>query len=71
LAVALWFVEQISQSSALFRFGLRIVGFLQMFYSQAVIPRTIFDSLAFFEHNSVEKITVCAHTTRDLNKEDD
>jgi hypothetical protein len=74
LAVALLFVEKISQSAALLWFGLRIVGFLQIFYSQAVIPRTIVDSLAFLEHGSAEKIAVCAHTTRDPNdpnEEDD
>jgi hypothetical protein len=50
---------------------LRIVGFLQIFYSQAVIPRKIVDSPAFLEHGSAEKIAECAHTTRDPNKEDD
>jgi hypothetical protein len=71
LAVALLFVEKIRQSAALFWFGLRIVGFLQIFYSQAVIPRTIGDSPAFLEYGSAEKIAVCAHTTRDPNKEVD
>jgi hypothetical protein len=71
LAVALLFVEKICQSAALFWFELRIVGFLQIFYSQAVIPRTIVDSPAFLEHGLVEKIAVCAHITRDPNKEDD
>jgi hypothetical protein len=71
LAVALLFVEKIHQSAALSWFGLRIVGFLQIFYSQAVIPRTIVDSLAFLEHGLVEKFAVCAHTIRDPNKEDD
>jgi hypothetical protein len=42
-------------------FGLRVVGFLQTFYSQAVIQRTIVDSPAFLEHGLVEKIAVCAH----------
>jgi hypothetical protein len=41
LAVALLFVEKIRQSGALFLFGLRIVGFLQIFYSRAVIQRAI------------------------------
>jgi hypothetical protein len=71
LAVILLFVEKIRQSAALFWFGLRIVGFLQIFYSLAVIPRTIVDSSAFLEHGLAEKITVCAHTTRDPNKDDD
>jgi hypothetical protein len=50
LAVALLFVKKIRQS------GLRIVGFLQIFQSQAVISRTIFDSPAFLENGSAEKI---------------
>jgi hypothetical protein len=64
LAVALLFVEKFHQSAALFWFGLRIVGFLQIFFSQAVIPRTIVDYPAFLEHGLAEKIAVCAHTTR-------
>jgi hypothetical protein len=44
------------------------VGFL---HSQAVISRTIVYFPAFLEHGSAEKIAVCAHTTRDPNKEDD
>jgi hypothetical protein len=71
LAVTLLFVEKIRQSAVLFWFGLRIVGFLQIFYSQAVMSRTIVDSPAFLEHGSAEKIAVCGHTTRDPNKEDD
>jgi hypothetical protein len=67
-AGALLLDEKIRQSVALFWFGLRIVGFLQIFYSQAVIPRTIVESPAFLEHGSAEKIAVCAHTTRDLKK---
>jgi hypothetical protein len=68
LAVALLFAEKIRQSAALFWFGLRIVGFLQIFYSQAVIPRTTVESPVFLERGSAEKIAVCAHTTRDPNK---
>jgi hypothetical protein len=68
LAVTLLFVEKIRQSAALFWFGLRIVGFLQTFYPQAVISRTIVDSPAFLEHGSAEKIAVCGHTTRDPHK---
>jgi hypothetical protein len=68
LAVAFLFVEKIRQSAALFWFGLRIVGFLQIFYTQAVIPRTIVESPAFLEHNSAEKIAVCAHINHDPNK---
>jgi hypothetical protein len=68
LAVTLFFVEKIRQWAALFRFGLRVVGFLQSFFSGAVIQRTIVDSPAFLEHGAVEKIAVCAHTTHDPNK---
>jgi hypothetical protein len=41
LTVALLFVEKIRQSDAQFWFGLRIVGFIQIFYSRAVIQRAI------------------------------
>jgi hypothetical protein len=71
LAVALLFVEKIRQSDAQFLFGLQIVGFLQIFYSQSVIPRTIADFPAFLDTGLAEKIAVCAHTTCDPNKEDD
>jgi hypothetical protein len=71
LAFALLFVEKIRQSAAIFWFGLPIVGFLQIFFSQSVIPRTIVDSPAFLGHGSAEKIVVCAHTTCDPNKEVD
>jgi hypothetical protein len=68
LAGALLFDEKIRQSVVLFWFGLRIVGFPQIFYSQAVIPRTIVESSTFFEHVSAEKIAVYAHRTRNPNK---
>jgi hypothetical protein len=71
LAVTLFFVEKIRQSDAQCWFGLRVVGFLQIFYSQAVIPRTVVVFPAFLDHGSAEKIAVCAHTTHDPNKEDD
>jgi hypothetical protein len=71
LAVTLLFVEKIHQSAGLFWFGLWIDGFLQIFYSQAIIPGKIVDSSTFLEHGSAEKITVCAHTICDPNKEDD
>jgi hypothetical protein len=71
LAVALLFVKKISQSSALFRFRLRIVGFLQNSTLQTVILKTIVGSSAFLEHGSAEKIAVCAHTTCDPNRQAD
>jgi hypothetical protein len=55
LAGELLFDEKIHQSAALFWFGLRDVG---MFYSRAVIQRTIDVSPAFLEHSSAEKIEV-------------
>ncbi len=68
LAGALLFVEKIRQRAALFWFGLWDVG---IFYSQAVILRTIVDFPVFLEHGSAEKISVCAHTNRDPNKQED
>jgi hypothetical protein len=53
LAGALLFDEKIRQSAALFWFGLRDVG---IFYSLALIQRTIDVSSAFLEH--AEKIAV-------------
>jgi hypothetical protein len=64
LAGALLFDEKIRQSAALFWFGVRDVGYLQIFYSGAVIQRTIVDSPAFLETGLAEKIAVCAHTIR-------
>jgi hypothetical protein len=55
LAGALLFDEKIPQSAALFWFGLRFVGFLQIFFSQAVIQRTIVDFPAFLETGLEEK----------------
>jgi hypothetical protein len=47
---------------------LRDVGIL---YSQAVTQRTTIVSAAFLEHGLADKITVCAHTNRDPNKQED
>jgi hypothetical protein len=70
LAGALLFDEKIRQSAALFWFGLRDVGILQIFFSRAVIQRTIVDCPAFLEHGSAEKIAVCALTNCDLIKQE-
>jgi hypothetical protein len=43
LAVALLFVEKIRQSAALFWFGLRIVGFLQIFFKDQGLSHTTRD----------------------------
>jgi hypothetical protein len=53
-AGALLFDEKIRQSAALFWFGLRDVGILKIFYSRALIQRTIVDSHAFLEHGLAE-----------------
>jgi hypothetical protein len=70
LAGALLFDEKIYLSAALFWFGSRDAGILQIFYSRAVIQRKIGDSPAFLEHSSAEKIAVCALTNLDPNKQE-
>ncbi len=50
-------------SAAVFWFGLRDVGNLQIFYSPAVLQRTIVYYLAFLEPGLAKKIAVCALTT--------
>ncbi len=55
---ALLFDEKIRQSDAPFWFGLRDFGILQIFYSRALIQRTIVDSPAFLETGLAEKIAV-------------
>ncbi len=67
----LLFDEKIHQSAALFWFGLRNVGILQIFYSQAVIQRTIFNSPTFLETGLAEKIAVCAHSNHLPKKQED
>jgi hypothetical protein len=42
---------------------------VRLFYSRAVIQRTIVDLLAFLEHGLAEKIAVSAHTKRNTNKQ--
>ncbi len=59
------FDEKTRQSAALFWFGLRDVGILQIYYSRVIIQRTIEDSPAFLVTGLAEKIAVCAHTTHD------
>jgi hypothetical protein len=68
LAGARLFDEKIRQNVALFWFGLRNVGIL---YSQATIQRQVFDFPAFLETGLAEKIEVCDHTTRDLNRQEE
>jgi hypothetical protein len=63
LAVALLFVEI-------------LVWIADCWFSSNILltsrnPKTIVDFPAFLETGLAEKITVCAHTTRDPNKEDD
>jgi hypothetical protein len=49
LAGTVLYDEKIRPSAALFWLGLRDVGILQIFYSRAVIQRTIVDSPTFLE----------------------
>jgi hypothetical protein len=44
--------------------GLRIVGILKIFYSRAVLQRTVVDFPAFFRDRTDGKDGGCAHTTR-------
>jgi hypothetical protein len=67
LAGALLFDEKICHRAALFWFELRDVA---LFYSRAVIQRTIVDFPAFLEHGFAEKIAVCVHTNRNPNKQE-
>ncbi len=59
MAGGLLFHEKIRQSAALFWFGLRDVGILQIFYSRAAVQRTNVDYPAFLETGLAEKIAVC------------
>jgi hypothetical protein len=70
LAGALLNDEKIRRSAALFWFGLRDFGILQIFYSRAVIQRTIIDFPAFLKHGLAEKIAVCVHTNREPDKQE-
>jgi hypothetical protein len=45
-------------------------GMLELFKYSYSIQRIIVDFPAFLEHGSVEKITVCAYTNRDPNKQE-
>jgi hypothetical protein len=45
-----YLIKSAKVGTSLFWFGLRIFGFLQIFYSQAVIPRKIVESPAFLEY---------------------
>jgi hypothetical protein len=64
LAGALLFDKKSAKVLHYFSFGLQDVGILQIFYSQAVLQRTIVDSPPFLEPGLAEKIEVSAHTTR-------
>jgi hypothetical protein len=71
VAGSLVFDEKIRQSAVLFWFGLRDVRILQIFYSPAVIQRTIVDSPACLETGLAEKVAVCDPTTRLPKKKED
>ncbi len=66
MAGALLFVEKIS--TILVR--LRDVGNSSNILLTSRNPKTTVDFPAFFKHASAEKIAVCAHTNRDLNKQE-
>ncbi len=66
LAGTLLFDEKIPHIADLFWYGLRFVGFLQIFFSQDVTQRTIVDFPAFLATR--KKIAICGHTTRDPNR---
>jgi hypothetical protein len=59
LAGALLFCEKISQRDVVFWFGWRDDGIFQVFFSQAVLQRTIVDYTAFLEPGLAKKIAVC------------
>jgi hypothetical protein len=64
---ALFFDEKIRQSAALFGLEcgmLESARILQIFYSRAVVHRTIVDSPAFLETSLAENIAVCVHLSR-------
>jgi hypothetical protein len=65
LAGARLFDEKIRQNSGL---DCGMLEFLQIFFSQAIIQRSIVDFPAFLEQGLAEKIADCDHTTRDPNK---
>ncbi len=64
LTGALLFDEKIPPKCCTIWFGMWDVRILQIFYSRAIVHRTIVDSPAFLETGLAEKIAVCAHTTR-------
>jgi hypothetical protein len=69
LAEELLFDKNIRRNAALFWFALQDVGIFQIFYSRAVIQRTIVDSPALLETGLAEKIAgyFCVKRLRTLN----
>jgi hypothetical protein len=68
LAGALLFDEKICQRDALFGLDCGMLEILQIFFSQAVIQRTIVDLPAFLETGLEEKDCGLWPYTRDPNK---
>jgi hypothetical protein len=66
LAGALSFDEKSAKVFHYFGLDCGMLEFLQIFFSQAVIQRTI-----VLETGLVEEISVCVHTTRVPNKKED
>jgi hypothetical protein len=46
-----------------------MLEFFKIFYSRAVIQRTVVESHTLLEHGFAEKIAVCAHTNHVLNNQ--
>ncbi len=60
MAGTLLFDEKIRRSAALFWLRLRDVGILQIFYSRAVLQRTIVHSPSFLGFGLAEKVAIFA-----------
>jgi hypothetical protein len=63
LSGALLFDEKIRQHAALFWFGLQDDEICQIFFTPAVLQRTIVDFPAFLEPGLADKTVGCAQTT--------
>jgi hypothetical protein len=58
-----WLVFLFDEKLHYFGLDCGMLELFKIFYSRAVIQRTIVDSPAFLETGLVEKIAVCAHST--------
>jgi hypothetical protein len=71
LAGALLFAEKSTKVLHYFGLDCSMLELIQIFFSQPVIQRTIVDFPAFFGTGLAEKVSVCVHTTRVPNKQED